>query len=276
MKRAFMKSPQKSCKELKIEHPQLFGDVKVRTMQDHLCRRLGFVSRVARPKPVLTDRHKKLRLAFAQRTKNWSREDWRKVVWSDESRFKVCEMLPKKVRRPHYKKGSNYGNPFDSKYLMATKKFDQSIMIWGCMSGNAGRGSLVVIPKGQTVTAKSYLDILKEKLKDVMDIHGADYFMQDGAPPHTAKIVKNWLSTNNIQVLEWPPQSPDLNPIENLWHYMKQQLENYDTSSLAKLEIALRELWCKGLQLDTFIKYANSMPERIQAVIQAGGGTTKY
>ena len=57
---------------------------------------------------------------------------------------------------------------------------------------------------------------------------------------------------------------------------MKQQLENYDTSSLAKLEIALRELWCKGLQLDTFIKYADSMPECIQAVIQAGGGTTKY
>ena len=109
-----------------------------------------------------------------------------------------------------------------------------------------------------------------------MEIHDADYFMQDGAPVHTAKVVKTWLASNNIQCLEWPPQSPDLNPIENLWHYMKRELENYDTSSLEKLEKALKDLWCKGLLLDTFIKYADSMPDRIKAVIKAGGGATKY
>ena len=62
------------------------------------------------------------------------------------------------------------------------------------MSGNAGRGSLVVIPKGQTVTSDSYLNILKEKLEQTMEIHAADFFMQDGAPVHTAKKVKQWLS----------------------------------------------------------------------------------
>ena len=57
---------------------------------------------------------------------------------------------------------------------------------------------------------------------------------------------------------------------------MKRELENYDTSSLEKLEGAFKDLWCKGLLLDTFIKYADSMPDRIKAVIKAGGGATKY
>ena len=75
-----------------------------------------------------------------------------------------------------------------------------------------------------------------------MAIHGCKYFMQDGASIHTAKVVKKWFADNNIEVLDWPPQSPDLNPIENMWSFMKKNLEDYNTSSIPKLKQALLDL----------------------------------
>ena len=100
--------------------------------------------------------------------------------------------------------------------------------------------------------------------------------MQDIALVHKAKVVKEWFNSNSIEVFDWPPQSPDLNPIENMWHYMKRQLENYDTSSLIKLESALKDVWCRGLALEQFVKYADSMPKRIEEVIKNQGGHTSY
>ena len=109
-----------------------------------------------------------------------------------------------------------------------------------------------------------------------MDIHGCTYFMQDGASVHTAKIVKEWFKTHNIKVLDWPPQSPDFNPIENLWAFMKKELQNYNTTSIPQLKEALLKLWTTGLQMETLIKFADSMPKRIQEVIARKGGCTSY
>ena len=109
-----------------------------------------------------------------------------------------------------------------------------------------------------------------------MEIHGATHFMQDGASVHTAKIVKKWFADNNIETLEWPPQSPDLNPIKNLWSFMKYSLQDYQTGSIPRLKNALLELWTQGLQMDTFMKFSDSLPSRIKAVLDSKGGATRY
>ena len=64
------------------------------------------------------------------------------------------------------------------------------------------------------------------------------YIQQDNDPKHTSKWAKQWFSDNNIQVLEWPAQSPDLNLIEHLWHHLKSQFQQYNTPPKG-----VHELW---------------------------------
>ncbi len=102
----------------------------------------------------------------------------------------------------------------------------------------------MILPKGQTVNAKRYIEILKENLGPSLKKMGAQVLQQDGAPYHTAKAVKDWFSEQEIYVIpDCPGQSLDLNPIENIWAIIKAQIRDKDTSSLPKLEAAVKQYW---------------------------------
>ena len=100
-------------------------------------------------------------------------------------------------------------------------------------------------------------------------------FMQDNARPHphTAKLVKNYYDENNVDVLDWPPQSPDLNPIEQIWAIMKQEL--YTQKSFPKNKNELVEsfftIW-NNLKPKLLENLSDSIPERLEKVIKAKGG----
>ncbi len=118
-----------------------------------------------------------------------------------------------------------------------------SIMLWGCFSA-AGTGRLVAI-EGKMNAAK-YRDILDENLlQSAQDLRlGRRFtFQQDNDPKHTAKITKEWLHNNSVTVLEWPSQSPDLNPIEHLWRDLKMAVHQRLPSNLTELERICKEEW---------------------------------
>ena len=102
--------------------------------------------------------------------------------------------------------------------------------------------------------------------------------MQDNAPSHRARRIINHLLTNGVKILKWPAYSPALNPIENLWVIMKDWIaDNYPeyTENQEENRQIVQEAW-DHINPDILYNLAASMPERMQAVIDANGMHTKY
>ena len=86
----------------------------------------------------------------------------------------------------------------------------------------------------------------------------------------------NLLRQQPFTVLAWPGNLPDLNPIENLWNWLKDQLQDKHVTNLNILQEEIKRLWCLGTPRDLLKKLSDSMPTRLQRVIEAGGEMTKY
>jgi len=108
---------------------------------------------------------------------------------------------------------------------------------------------------------------------------GDGVFQDDSARIHRAPIVNNWFQEHDdsVEHLNWPPQSPDLNPIENMWAVIDKSLRSNSNlpSSLVDLAEKLMLLWPK-IRVQKLHDLVQSMPKRMQAVIRAKSGPTKY
>ena len=101
-------------------------------------------------------------------------------------------------------------------------------------------------------------------------------FQHDSAPCHTARVVKAWLTDNNISMLGWPGNSPDLNPIENLWVLLKKGVCRKNSANLKELKQNIMRVWCTEVTSHLCETLADSMPRRIPEVIKNKGYPTKY
>ena len=100
------------------------------------------------------------------------------------------------------------------------------------------------------------------------------YYHQDNDPKHTSRICMNYLKNRSVKLVSPPVQSPDLNPIENCWHYLEVKLKDRTCKNEKELFDTVQKGW-NNIPMDYVRRLIESMPRRIQAVINAKGGPTK-
>lgn len=233
----------------------------------------GFISYRAPKKPKIKIQNQKRRLQFAKEHKDWTIQDWKKVLFSDETRVNRIGPDPTSSRWYHG------AQPSSSRQVRETMAHGGgSIMVWACITPD-GAGYITQILG--TMDSDTYCHILESDLIDTLEYYGLEpggiIYQQDGDPKHTSKKALETLRRLGIETLDWPPSSPDLNPIENAWAIMKQQLAQYENpaDSIEVLFDRVSEVWNNFDQLNINSLY-ESMPARMQACIKAKGGATKY
>jgi transposase len=256
-------------RELSSHHNTVVSAQTVR----RVLTRNGLCARVFLNKAFLSKRHKASRLSFAKKYKNWTVEDWRKVVWSDESKFQIFGSDGRKYcwKKPGEQLRDAHVNP-------TVKHGGGSIMVWSCMISQ-GPGFICKIDHG--LDAELYQLILSDDLMESLKWYNISkkdmIFQHDNDPKHTAKSTQAWLKKKKVKVLNWPSQSPDLNPIEHLWNEADRRLRNLRNppTSAEDLWGKLQGVWNK-IEPDFCDKLVKTMPQRMKDVIKAKGSYTRW
>ena len=270
-KRLVIKNRQLCTSEVQALWKKKSGQsVSAHTIRRTLYR-VGLKNRVARRKPLISASNKAARLAWCLEHASWTKKKWAKVLWSDET------SLTQFQQNRYVRVWRGPKDEWDLSCILATIKRSPGRMYWGCFS-RKGLGPIVSLQN--SVTGESYVKILRKRVLPTiqrMFPNGNYLFQDDNAPPHRSKIAKEYGTTNDLRTLSWPAQSPDLNPIENLWAVLKRSVHNKKTKprNLNQLDRHVKSAW-KAIPVSTLKKLIDSMPRRISAVIEAQGGATKY
>lgn len=221
--------------------------------------------RVRPKKPMLTRAHREQRLHFA-RTRR-PRGFWKRVVASDEKTFS----LDADVRGQWVEEG-------EEPRPRETRKWPGGLKVWAGTSWE-GKTELHFLPK--SMKGEDYLDFVKTKAEpDLLRLYPLKTkpptWLQDREGFHTAKVVQKYLRTSRLRPIEaWPAHSPDLNWQENVWEMMEQRVRERNPRTLEGLRPVLQEAW-EDIAMDDIRKCIRSMPDRLEAVIAAEGGHTRY
>src|SRR5215813_504262 len=178
----------------------------------NILKKNSFKAVTKKKKPLLTVAYRRKQLAFALKYKEWTVEDWKRVIWLDETKI---NRLVSDGKKWVWKQA---GQGLINREVQGTVTFgDGNIIAWGCMGWN-GVGQLMEV-EGK-MDADQYVNILDNHLLPSLEESGIpiedSIFQPDNNPKHTSKKAKNWMEESDISLLDWPPQSPDLNPIEHL------------------------------------------------------------
>jgi len=229
-------------------------------------KKAGMKAVVKKKRPLLSKKHRQERLDFALSHQDWTVDDWRRVVWSDETKI---NRLGSDGRKWVWKKA---GEGLSDRLVEGTKKFGGgSVMVWGCMMWE-GVGYACRIDG--RMDGDLYIKILDEEFQESIKFYHKTkddiIFQQDNDPKHTCKKASTWFKDHHYEVLPWPAQSPDLNPIEHLWSHLKKRLADYEVPPRGVLELwdRIQVEWDK-IEPEVCQNLIESMPRRMGAVIRA-------
>jgi len=235
------------------------------------CRILRTVAKTMKPlrTPPLSARHKQQRLQWA---KQYMKCDFSYVMFTDECRATLDgpdgwtrgwilhdQLAPHRLRRQQGGGG---------------------VMFWAAIVGNSLVGPFKV-PDGVKMNSETYQQFLSDNFLPWYKSQSRAFkrkclFMQDNAPSHASGATKQFLASKNIgdnKLMEWPPASPDLNCIENLWAIVKQDIYKNGKQFSSKVQLwEAIEAACKAIPKSTIETLTKSMDDRVLLVWQKSGG----
>ncbi|CAK9806963.1 Transposable element Tc1 transposase [Anthophora quadrimaculata] len=232
-------------------------------------RDANLFGRVAIRKPLLRPINKKKRLQWARRHESWTIEDWKKVLWTDESKFEIFGS-----KRRVFVRRSNKEKMLEQCAIPTVKHDGGSVMVWGCVSMTSV-GDLIRID--EKMNKEMYKRILEQHaIPSGYRLIGRGFILQqDNDPKHSYKLCREYVEhlqeEENLKNMIWPPQSPDLSPIELLWEELDRNVRQHCPSSKEHMWRLLNECW-KNITQETIEKLIQRMPRIVQAVKKSKGG----
>ena len=220
--------------------------VSKRTLRRRI-KDLGYKSCRSAKKPLISEKNRKKRLEFYKAHKNFSVQDWGRIIWTDESRFKLFN--PDGKLRV-WRESNQRLNP--DCIVKTVQGCGGSVLIWGCFYGDK-LGPLIFLEK--PVNSDIYINQILKPFYNSFYLPSIENgqsltLQQDNAPAHKSERTRRWLIGKKITMLTWPAQSPDLNLIESLWNLLKRKINTRDVLplSLGELRNIIREEWEKITQ----------------------------
>jgi transposase len=229
---------------------------------------VGLLSHVQRYEHELTEFDIQRRLAFANQYLNWTEDQWARVFFSDECNFYLGHHGRVHVQCP-------IGASHDAEYLHAAPQLHGKVSLWGCICAEGlGHAELYA----GALDSTRHRDILRHSLIPSFRQFYPDgpwFFQQDNVRFHTTPDTVTFLHEKGVTLIDWPPWSPDLNPIENLWNVLKARVYARFPQTMEEMEQFIREEHAAS-DLTFISRICRNMPRRLRLLLANKGHKIPY
>ena len=240
-------------------------------------KRWGCHAYIPQRKPLLTDSTREDRVSRCTEWRRLTQNELELIIFSDEHTFGQNNNTNR--REAHY--STHFLEPHMRPTRPSFPFGGIQVSFWAAITH---KGFLAWSFYNGALDGPAYLKILKAQLiKNANKALGRDSgwrFQQDNAPWHTARIVEAWMDAKEVDRLDWPANSPDLNPIENLWAQMNRKLVAKKFTNRTELQMRVEEIIGEMNAEEPHTNYFKnlylSMPKRFEKVLEAGGRPVNY
>lgn len=210
----------------------------------------------------LSEKNMEKRVAFCEKLLKWRDSHWNEVIWTDEKIFKTNPQNHKIVVKILFDEN------LEDFSIPRKQQGGKSLMVWGAISQRGKLHLQILKGKIDSLVFSKFLE--EDGLPMIRQNHGRTFCLQlDNAPAHK-KHTTSLLENKKIRTLDWPPQSPDLNPIEQVWLWMATKLKGKTFNNLQELEEDVFALW-EEIPQETIFSYIRKVKDKVLWVRDAGG-----